>query len=90
MSAAKARPAGVPNGATRQAILDYLVREADLDGVVTLSTASVGEAFGITPGSAALHMRNLVVDGAIRYRGRVQGVSHHPIAEYQLLGEEWS
>jgi hypothetical protein len=52
-------------GATRHDVLGYLIREADLDGLVTVAQREVGEALGITGQIAGYHIHNLEVDGLL-------------------------
>lgn len=54
-----------PLGESRQAVLDYLIHEADLDGLVTVSSHEVGEAIGVEQTVAARHIRNLAADGLL-------------------------
>lgn len=54
-----------PTGVTRQAVLEYLMREADMDGLVTVSEREVGEVLGITGQAAGSHIRNLADDGQL-------------------------
>lgn len=75
------------NGVTAGAVLAYLLREADLDGLVTVSSEEVGRAVGISEAAAGVHLRNLVDRGLISPAGRVKGVQHHAIIAYQLSDE---
>lgn len=68
---------------TRQAILEYLVREADLDGLVTVSQEEIGAAAGITQSHVADYLAALVADGVMARAGRVK-VKNHAIVAYQL------
>jgi predicted ArsR family transcriptional regulator len=58
-----ARMAG--KGQTRDAVLAYLVREADMDGVATTTSAQIAAAIGGTTSNANSHLHNLIADGSI-------------------------
>jgi predicted ArsR family transcriptional regulator len=75
------------NGVTVGAVLAYLQREADLDGLVTVSSAEIGEEVGTSGVNAAVHLRALTDAGLISPAGRVKGVKGHPILAYQLSDE---
>lgn len=75
------------NGVTAGAVLAYLQREADLDGLVTVSQAEIGDHLGVSIVAAGEHLRNLRDAGLIAAAGRTQGVRYHPILAYQLSDE---
>ena len=52
-------------GSTWQAVLDYLVSEADMDGLVTVSGQEVADALGIAQTTAAYHIRALAIEGLL-------------------------
>lgn len=52
-------------GVTRQQVLDYLIRKADLDGLVTVSEQEVGDALGITRTAAGRYIYSLAEDGLL-------------------------
>lgn len=74
-------------GVTAGAVLAYLQREADLDGLVTVSQGEVAAAIGCSQPNVGLHIRNLAAAGLIAPTGRVQGVVNHAIVAYQLSEE---
>lgn len=76
-----------PEGVTRTTILDYLIHEADLDGVVIVSCCELAGRFGVTSQTAAFHVRTLVSQGLLRHEGHSQGVRNYSINVYRLAEE---
>lgn len=52
-------------GATRRAVIDFLLREADMDGLVIVSEREIGEVVGVSQGTASYHIRKLVAEGLL-------------------------
>lgn len=73
-----------PNGVTRQAVLDYLIREADMDGLVTVSELEIGAAVGVARGTIPAHLNSLRADGLLEVVGRTSGVKAHSVNAIQL------
>ena len=74
-------------GVTAGAVLAYLQREADLDGLATVSSGEIGTALGVTAEGARHHLSALAEAGLIAQAGRTQGVKGHAIMAYQLSDE---
>ncbi len=53
------------SAATKARVLEYLVREADLDGLVTVVQREIGEAVGIAQTHAGRVLHALESDGAL-------------------------
>lgn len=68
---------------TRAAILEYLIREADLDGLVTVSRDEVAAALGISRTVVGHHIHRLVSEGLL-VRDGWGGTPHYPIAAYLI------
>lgn len=68
----------------RQAVLDHMIREADMDGVVTISGFEVGRAVGISQATASHHLRALVCDGLLTAVGRTDGIRGRSVLIFRL------
>src|SRR5690606_10537341 len=75
------------NGVMAGAVLAYLQREADLDGLATVSSGEIGTALGVTAGSAQRHLSALAEAGLITQAGHTRGVKGYAIMAYQLSDE---
>jgi predicted ArsR family transcriptional regulator len=75
------------NGVTKGAVLSYLIQEADLDGLATISLREVGEALGIEMSGVCYHLSTLEEAGLVEYAGRTSGIKGHSISAYQLSDE---
>jgi predicted transcriptional regulator len=62
-----------PRGVTRQMVLDYLIREADLDGLATVAGREIGEALGVRQEAVSRHIANLATDGHLTILGTAIG-----------------
>jgi hypothetical protein len=62
-----------PDGVSRRLALDYLAREADLDGVVTVGTPELGRVLGMTQYAAWLHVQSLLAEGLLVDTGETMG-----------------
>lgn len=51
------------NGVTRQAVLEYLVREADMDGLVIVREQDVADSLDCCQKNVSRHIHNLAADG---------------------------
>lgn len=74
-----------PRGATRASVLAYLVREADLDGVVILPYREIGAALDISIGSVGFHVRNLAAEGLLTHDS--DATEHNGMTVIQLADE---
>jgi len=54
-----------PDGETRAAVLAILVREADMDGLVTIAEREVGDELGLIQSAVSRHIRNLAAEGKL-------------------------
>lgn len=72
-------------GVTRGHVLAYLSREADLDGLVTVSETEVAQALGIAQVTAHYHFDSLRDAGLLTQVGRVARTSRGGrVVAYQL------
>jgi predicted ArsR family transcriptional regulator len=78
-------------GVTRQMVLDCLILNADLDGLVTVTAWEIGELLGIEASGVSRHVRNLAADGMLTILGQSEpdargymGVEGHPMNAIQL------
>jgi predicted ArsR family transcriptional regulator len=79
------------DGVTRQAVLEYLTREADMDGLVTVAEQEIGDALGISQASVSWHVQSLAGDGVLAIVGRAEKSTRGcPVNAIQLSEEVYA
>lgn len=54
-----------PDGETRHLVLECLIREADMDGLVTLSESEIGAVVGVSRTAVNIHLHSLAAEGVL-------------------------
>lgn len=67
---------------TRQAVLDYLVRAADLDGLVTVAQREIANDLGLNQTTIGKAVRRLAADGVLSIQH--DGGGYKSLAAIQL------